>query len=441
MKFLADLLYALMKLLVVISYRIFYSKTTVLHPERLGFKGPGIIISNHPSTLMDPLNTGIQTNRRLSFLANAGLFKNPAVAAFLNIYCIPVERPKDVNGRRINNEDNFARADEHLAKGKVIYIAPEGTSNVERRLRPLKTGTARIALSAESKQNFSLGLQIIPVGLTYTAPKEFRSEVLVNIGKPILLKEYGEAYKKRPFPTAKHLTADLQKHLQGLIFHTETEEMDTLLFRIQTVLQSQYPEKPGPHFLRSEKVLKYLKSLEESDFQVLNEKALSYFSKLKSEEVTDKAFYKTTHKALNWTIWILFIIGFPFFIYGWINNLLPFGVPGWIAHRLKIYHGYIPAAKTLGGLIFIPLFYYLQSKLVALFFGADIAWIYLLTLLPLGWLAWQYRQLWTQWIGERKAQRVKIKEPKIYEKLLILRNDFTDLLQPQFKGWAGEEIP
>ncbi len=432
MKFLADLLYFFLRSLVVISYRIFYSKTTVLHPERLRFKGPGIVVSNHPSTLMDPLNVGIQTPRRLSFLANAGLFGNPAFAAFLKVYCIPVERPKDVNGRRINNTDSFARADEHLAKGGVIYIAPEGTSNIERRLRQVKTGTARIALSAESKENFDLGLKIIPVGLTYTAPKDFRSEVLVNVGAPIELKQYEKDYQEKPFPTAKKLTKDLQKHMESLVFHTETEEMDTLLLQIQTLLQSQAKQDPGPHFQRSEKVLKWLKSLDETTYSKLAQKVKDYFSKLESAGLKEDSFFSSINEKLNWSKWIGFILGFPFFVYGWLNNLLGFGIPGWIAHRLKIYHGYIPAAKTLGGLIFIPLFYFIQTKIVARFAGVNIAWVYLLSLLPLGWLAWKYRQSWLQWISDRKAQRVKKENPELFQQLMEQREVLMAALQPHF---------
>lgn len=435
MKWLADLFYGFLRFLVVVTYRIFYSEITVLHKERLQFKGPGIILSNHPSTLMDPLATGIQTNRRLSFLANAGLFKNPAFGAFLNIYCIPVERPKDVNGRRINNADSFARADEHLANGGVIYIAPEGTSNIERRLRPLKTGTARIALSAESKQGFALNLKIIPVGLTYTAPKDFRSKVLVNIGAPVMLKDYQKAYQEKPFPVAKQLTADLQTKMQDLIFHTETEEMDTLLLRIQKLLQSQSPKNSGPHFLRSEKTLKYLKSLNEPGYSDLVQKGEEYFSTLYSNALSEHSFYKSTEQGTDWSKWIWLILGFPFFIYGWLNNLLAFGIPAKIAYSLKMYHGYIPAAKTLGGLIFIPLFYYLQSKLVAHFFGANIAWAYLLTLLPLGWVAWQYRHLWTQWISDRKAQRIKKNNPALHQKLKKQRSTLIATLSPHFEKW------
>ena len=73
--------------------------------------------------------------------------------------------------------------DKHLIDGGCIYIAPEGTSVVERRVRTIKTGTARIALSAENKSDFNLGTTIIPVGLSYTAPLNFQNEVLLNVGQ------------------------------------------------------------------------------------------------------------------------------------------------------------------------------------------------------------------------------------------------------------------
>ena len=84
---------------MILTIRIFYSKYTVINGDRLKFKNPAIVISNHPSTLMDPLNVGISVPKQVSFLANASLFKSPVTGTFLNQYCIPIERPKDVGGR------------------------------------------------------------------------------------------------------------------------------------------------------------------------------------------------------------------------------------------------------------------------------------------------------------------------------------------------------
>jgi len=429
MSLLVNAIYLFLKILVYLSCRIFYSKITIINKEYLSFKNPAIVISNHPSTLMDPLNVGLQLKRRISFLANAGLFGNPAFGAFLKIYCIPVERPKDVDGRRINNADSFARADEHLAENGCIYIAAEGTSVVERRLRPLKTGTARIALSAEGKKDFKLGVTVLPVGLTYSSPLEFRSEVLLNVGAPVQVNTYEEKYLENNFQAAKELTTDLQSQMQSLIFHTEDDAMDTLLSQIQTVLQSNKTLAAKEHFLRSQEVLQKLKTLAAKDLDQLKLSGEQYFTQLKTVKLSDLNLSHILQKRGSLPDFLKLILGLPFFLYGWINNFLAFFIPGFIAHKLKIFHGYIPTVKALAGLIFIPLFFYIQTKLVSHYVDFPyIGWIYLLSLLPMGWLAWEYRNVAIRFFKDRKVRQFKNQSNEAFERLVAQRNNFVKLI-------------
>ena len=71
------------------------------------------------------------------------------------------------------NEATFGRCYDYLGQGGTIMIFPEGTSVSERRLRPLKTGAARIALGAEARHDFKLGLHMLPVGINYFDPAAF----------------------------------------------------------------------------------------------------------------------------------------------------------------------------------------------------------------------------------------------------------------------------
>ena len=63
---------------------------------------------------------------------------------------------------------------------------------------PIKTGVAIIALGAEAKYNFELDLSIVPIGLNYSNPHNFKSDVFVNIGKPIKVSDYKDIYLKDP---------------------------------------------------------------------------------------------------------------------------------------------------------------------------------------------------------------------------------------------------
>lgn len=430
MGFFFQLIYLTLKVLVWGIYRIFYSKITIINQDRLRFEHPAIVISNHPSTLMDPLSVASRIPRRVAFLANAGLFRNKAFGAFLKIYCIPVERPKDVKGRQINNTNSFARADQHLAEQGCIYIAAEGTSVVERRLRKLKTGTARIALSAESKKDFSLGLTIVPVGLSYSSPLEFRSEVLLYVGEPVPAKDYKQHYEEQPFVTAKKLTSDLQDRMQSLVFHTETEAEDELLTQVQTVLQSDKPLAPEPHFLRSRKALDQILTLSEKEFGLLKKNADDYFSTLAQHQLKDLSLVKQQKPSNIFLSILKLIVGLPLFLYGWVNNFFAFFVPGFLAHQLNIFHGYIPTVKVLAGLVFLPFFFYLQTKLVSHYIDIPyIGWIYLLTLLPMGWIAWEYRDFALQFFQDRKANAFQKKSRQQFNSLVEKREHFLQQMK------------
>ncbi|MCB0376473.1 MAG: 1-acyl-sn-glycerol-3-phosphate acyltransferase, partial [Sinomicrobium sp.] len=224
-------LYQLLKVIVRLALRIFYPSKKYIHAERLRFDYPAILVSNHPNTLLDPLTVAAKTQKLVFFLANAGLFKSAFGNWFFNtFFCIPVTRPQDTNGqKKVSNEDSFARANDHLTSGGVLYIAPEGTSEMERRLRPLKTGTARIALSTEKKNDYKLGMAIIPVGLTYYRPRICGSRQIVNVGQPIFPQQYAEAYEADPIQAARTLTADLENEMRTLLIDTKDKTEDQRL--------------------------------------------------------------------------------------------------------------------------------------------------------------------------------------------------------------------
>src|SRR5918996_136549 len=73
------------------------------------------------------------------------------------------------------------------SRGGTIGICPEGVSHNEPRLKPLKTGAARIALGAASTGS-QLDVKIVPVGLYYTEKTTFRSSALLRFGEPITVK-------------------------------------------------------------------------------------------------------------------------------------------------------------------------------------------------------------------------------------------------------------
>ncbi|MCB0638224.1 MAG: 1-acyl-sn-glycerol-3-phosphate acyltransferase [Lewinella sp.] len=382
-------LYQLLKLLTWVVFRVFYPRTRTEGMQHLHFRGPGLLVSNHPNTLLDPLNAAVRARQQVFFLANAGLFNHPVANWLLNrLYCIPIKRQHEKGGQHINNADSFKRSHDHLAQGGVMYIAPEGGSELERRLRPIKTGTARIALGAEARHDFQLGVHIYPVGLNYEHPQHCGSRQFVRAGEPIRVADWQDAYRADPINAVRDLTHHLAASLQDLLIHTEDLEQDKLLYRLETILQHDEPVSPEDYHFRGRHLLTHLKQLRReapNAYTRLQEEAADYRRQLRELHLTDRGLAPATPARLGWWGWI----GAPFWLYGRLNNLLPYELPRLLQRRLGLYPGYDATVKILGGILLVPLFYWLQTKLVALA-CPGWGWVYLLSLPLSAWLAWTY---------------------------------------------------
>jgi 1-acyl-sn-glycerol-3-phosphate acyltransferase len=150
--------------------RIFLSNVSVIPA-----KGPAILACNHPNSFLDAIVVALLIKRPIHFLARSDVFRKPVARWILSqLHLIPIYRLQEGSENLEKNKDTFKRCSEILAKGGVILIFSEGNCILEKRLRPLKKGTARIAFTAEALSNWNLNIRIIPVGINYTHPTENR---------------------------------------------------------------------------------------------------------------------------------------------------------------------------------------------------------------------------------------------------------------------------
>ncbi|MBC8077077.1 MAG: hypothetical protein H7Y32_13455, partial [Chloroflexales bacterium] len=110
-------------------------------------------------------------------------------------------------------------------RGGAMALCPEGTTHSEPMLLPLRTGAARIALSAEAENGWSLGVQVVPLGLWYGAKTQFRSSVLLAVGQPFGLGAYQEAYTRDAHAAVDALTERIDVGLDGVVLQAENAEL------------------------------------------------------------------------------------------------------------------------------------------------------------------------------------------------------------------------
>lgn len=430
------ILYYFFKYLVRFATWVYYAKVTVTGEPHHRSRNPCIIVSNHPSTMLDPLNVAIRVNAEIKFLANASLFRNPVASWLLRkLYCIPVERYQDTGGKPLDNAASFEQATKHLAGNGCLYIAPEGSSFVERRLRKIKTGAARIAFDAEKRNNWQLGLTILPVGLNYTDPTKFRSELLVVFGNPIRVADFRELYEADPVNAVYCLTEAIGEHIGELIVDCEDGHQDQLLQHLENILQHEKHLTPTAQLHRSRSLLVKLKLWKERDstsYEAFSKSVFTYFDKTKRLKINDLQ----VAKQQNGTTIVLLLASLPLFLLGWLSHILPCFFTKKITDALNADYHWVPTYKFTAGVVMYPLFIGLQVWLVGLLaahfgFPPSVKWAYLLAIIPLGLVAEWWLKTGTSWLQGRRATALRSNGKAAWEEITAQRQRIIQQLEAQ----------
>ncbi|MBT8397516.1 MAG: hypothetical protein HKO65_10235 [Gemmatimonadetes bacterium] len=196
------------------------------HVERQGGPvpdGPLVVVANHPNSLMDPLVLTRILDRQTRPLAKAPLFDQKILGYILRAMGgLPVYRRQDSPGEMKKNRGTFDAAVEALHHGQAIQIYPEGLSHSEASLAPLRTGTARIAFQAEAGREWGLGLRILPVGLTYVRKAFFRGRVVAQVGNPIEVRLWEDAFNSNEREAVRNLTQRIRDGLEEVTLSAES---------------------------------------------------------------------------------------------------------------------------------------------------------------------------------------------------------------------------
>src|SRR5262249_5423354 len=114
----------------------------------------------------------------------------------------------------------------HLSAGGNLLIFPEGTSHSEPQLAPLRTGAARMLITAERHRGVPLTFQA--VALEFDARDDFRSRCLVLWGPVRQLADVPGSGEER----VRAITAQMDRDLRELLVEGQTHEERTLVARV-----------------------------------------------------------------------------------------------------------------------------------------------------------------------------------------------------------------
>ncbi len=280
---------------------------------------------------------------------------------------IPINRATEAKTKGVSNEAAFEECYKLLENGKILVIFPEGNSFMERQLRQLKSGTARIALEAERRNGGKLNLKVVPVGLIYLQAEKFRSSILVNVGEGNGVTHHLKEFEQSNAPAAKKLTDEFRQSLEKVLVTTQSKDQELLIQELTDALHSRYRgDELGVEgevgMLKKVRdrieLLNLIEPWKIEEIQSLLRNINWRVEKMKIKaDFLDRRFRSGMFiRQIVSSIFVL-IIGFPIFLFGLVHNIIPYKLTDWVMPKLvKNVEYYAPVAILLG-LVLYPLNY------------------------------------------------------------------------------------
>lgn len=427
----------------ITAIRTFFNHISSKHSDKIPENEPIIFTSNHPNTMMDPIIIGYTCRRNPYYFAKSTLFDNTIIRWFLKqMQLVPVYRREDNPNLMHRNEETFREADEILNRHKAFLIFPEGISTGDRTLSEIKTGAARIGFQAEVNHNWTLGVKIIPVGLNYSKAIQFRSDVLARYGKPIILSDFRSLYEQDKVEAVHQVTSQIETALSKLTVYLKDLEMQNIVEALETIYKQELAVDLGLEIENKShdfSVSKGLVNAVEWYFENQPEKVekfkamLSRYQRLLSrlqikDEFLDPSsgsvtFYERT-KAI-----LFLVVMFPVYLYGLINNVIPYKFPRWYTTHFVKYKAEIAPWKMITGLIIFLIYYPIEIILFS-YFSESAPWTiaYALSLIPSGNFVLIYIQCIRDYRQHLRFLSIFYKKRTLVYELIKQRQKIIDFL-------------
>ena len=212
--------YYFFKYWMYIGLFFYFKKIKILGLDTIPKNKPILLISNHQNALLDVLLIATRSTLKPWYLTRSDVFESKRFSPlFYFLQMLPIYRMRDGKDSLAKNETVFNRCGQLLNRNETILIFPEGSHNLNRRVRPLSKGFTRLIFNT-LEQNPELDLQLVPVGQNFTNPTSFPDSTTLIFGKPIAVQEVLKANTNESVLKLKPIVA---KQLKKLTTHIESK--------------------------------------------------------------------------------------------------------------------------------------------------------------------------------------------------------------------------
>jgi 1-acyl-sn-glycerol-3-phosphate acyltransferase len=388
------MLYGIGKGIMWTTLHFFFRKIIFTGRKHIPKDEAAILIANHSASFLDAMLLAVLMDRPMHFYARSDIFRKSWANKILrSIHMIPIYNVEHGKEDLHRNQETFSEGEAVLNGKGLLLVFPEGTSRVERIMLPLKKGTARVALQTESKQDFRLGLIVIPVGINYSAHR-FRADVLIHAGEPTSVDDYEKVYRENPARAITQLTRELEtKFSQTILYVAQPERTDYInrlleLYRSDAVHPMDYVR--GVPVLQMEKaVCDQVSGMPGEEYLRRKADLDRYDELLRRHRLMDQS-VNGRYRFIAWHIFLL-VLGLPLFLLSLLLNTLPLWFAKWMADtKVTRIDFYTSVANAVGGIGYF--FWWLILMGIAAVIGNAWVWIAVVSaplLLFIGMFWWE----------------------------------------------------
>ena len=434
--------YEALRIYVRFAFWLTHKKIVVTGKEHIPKNRPIIFAANHQNALMDPLALVCTNPLQTLWLARADIFKSKFTQPILKfLKMVPIYRIRDGKDSLTNNEQIFNLVTDVLEDNQSIALFPEAAHSGRRQMLQHKKAIPRIALDAEAKNNFQLGLQIVPVGIYYDHYWNFNRTLIVQYGKAIGVDHYQSEFQRNPQNAMLLLRDEIHDILEPLTLQIDSKEhyADCEYLREVVGEESHAKSADGTHPLvqklqaeqRWMNLLSHMESADSATFLELVSKSRDFQSQL--DKVGISFSQLASYRKSSWPLLMLQLAGailsLPVLLLGLLFNWIPYLIPRKLLTRKVKDPAFRSTFIFVTGLLLFPIFYLLEMALVGWLTGSG--WIAFVTLVAMPFVGkWAYRLL-TFNKNLLKIVGLKISSSGKMEQLWNLRSELVRMLQMQ----------
>jgi 1-acyl-sn-glycerol-3-phosphate acyltransferase len=221
---------------------IYFKRISLLNSDRLPGSGPILFLGLHRNGAVDGFVYHYLLHGPV-FMISTQLRKNCLAKLFFN--GIEVSRAKD-KGNRSFNDAALHQCLDLLQRRGALFVFPEGTSSLGPQHLPFKNGAAWLLL--HYLESGGPSLQVVPLGIHYSCPEAFQSEVEVVVGRSISTTLPDEASRLERLRVLKRR---LHAAMEEVGVNVSSEEYQALIQRFASAATM----KTGKSYFRSLKAM------------------------------------------------------------------------------------------------------------------------------------------------------------------------------------------